>query len=289
MSKIKKQEHQELVEKILGKLEFFISGNMKKMFKEADEALFQAAESAKSIALQNDNFEFMNTLREQKDNIQKNFIDEFNKYIKPVSEIDELPKKGSSNQSNQLGLIEQDEMDEMVALRTISSKSEMNLQEELSHLTARFEFLELKNRNIFHAKALKAQYFCDAFQQVVTLTELSSENKLTLFKMFGEYFISQLKVLYDDINQLLVYDGILPQIELTGKINKTEDRQGHHGYEEAGVENEPNMPQGRGPSGGAAHRGGAAGGQGGGYAGGGAAGGQGGGYAGGGSAHHRLG
>jgi len=243
-----KEQHQELIEKILDKLEFFISSNMETLFKEADEVLFKLAESATSMAVQNSNFEFMNTLRAQKDGIQENFIKEFNLYIRPVSKAKDLPKKKHHNQSNQLGLIEQDEMDEMVTLKTISSKSEMNLQEELSHLAARFEHLALKNRNIFLAKALKAQYFCDAFQEAMNYSDLPNENKLALFKMYGKYFITQLKSLYDEINQLMIYEGILPQIELTGKINKSEDRAGsaHEEAQEDDAGPPGNAPQGQG-------------------------------------------
>jgi len=290
MSNADKLLHQELVEKILSKLEFFISSNIATLFKEADEILFKSAESATSIAIQNSNFEFMNALRAQKENIEKNFIDEYNLYLKPVSETKDLPKKKHHSQSNQLGLIEQDEMDEMVILKTISSKSEMNLQEELTHLDARFEFLALKNQNIFNAKALKAQYFCDAFQQAMTFSDLPNENKLIVFKMFGEYLISQLKVLYDEINQLMIYEGILPQIELTGKITKSEDRDYHHHEEEVQEEDigpSGNAPQRRGSAGGAVNRGGHAGGaqQGGGAGPGGSGAQQGGGAAGAGGGH----
>jgi hypothetical protein len=256
--------HVELVGNILHKLEFFISKNMEILFKEADEALFNSAQSATSINIQNNTFEFMNILREQKENIQESFVTEFNIYLQPVAEVNELPKKRHRNQSAQLGLIEQDEMDEMVLLKTISSKSAMNLQEELSHLGARFEHLALKNKSIFYGKALHPQHICDAFQECISFIDLPSESKLTLFKMFGEFFVGQLKTLYDELNQLLIEDGILPQIELTGKISKTEDRNYPHsekGGDEKHTEAPVNAPQRQGSASGAvydgAHGGGA--------------------------------
>ena len=217
-----KEPYADLVENILEKLEFFISSKMEILFKEADESLFKAAQSATSIAVQNANFEFMNSLRDQKANIENSFVTEFNVYIKPIADIKELPKKKQHNQSNQLGLIEQDEMDEMVALKTISSKSAMDFREELSHLESRFEHLALQTRHIFHAKALQPQNICDAFQEAMTYFDLPSENKLALYKMFGEFLIRQLKVLYDELNQLMIAEDILPQIELSGKISKSE-------------------------------------------------------------------
>lgn len=257
MSNKEIEPHAKLVETILDKLEFFISSNMDILFKEADESLFNAAQSATSIAVQNSNFEFMNALREQKGNIERNFVNEFNLYLKPVSELKELPKKKQRNQSNQLGLIEQDEMDEMVILKTISGKAAMELQEELSHLEARFEHLELKTKNIFHGNALEPQHICDSFQEAMNFSDLPSENKLTLYKMFGEYFISQLKTFYHEVNQLMIDDGILPQIELTGKISKTKEREHHQEeiIEDDAIEMSTDEPVGQRHSGGMLNRG----------------------------------
>ncbi|HEY9051657.1 MAG TPA: DUF1631 family protein, partial [Gammaproteobacteria bacterium] len=272
-----------LVDNIYSKLEFFFSGCMTALFEKADDFLFDAANKAGNIAQQNNLFEFMNALRAQKQAIEKGFVNELNYYLKPIAKCKELPKKKQHKKSEELGLIDQDEMDQMVALTTISSKAAMDMREALSHLDARLEHLGVLNTAIFHDKALDPKIVCEALQEALEFTDFSKDNKLILYKIFDQEVVRKLKELYKELNQLMIDEGILPQIELS-KIKRNES---HDMPEEEHEEEESQAPQGgrgsarRGGAGGTGHAGagGAAGGgqagSGAGYAGGGgAAGGQ---------------
>ncbi|MCW9013346.1 MAG: DUF1631 domain-containing protein [Gammaproteobacteria bacterium] len=230
----------ELIENILTKLEEYFSEHTVDLFKKTDEFLFNSANTATSIDVQNRMFEFMNGLRAQKDEMEKNFIQELSFYLQPVSEIAELPKKKKHKKpgSSQFSLVEQDEMDEMVTLTTISSKAAQNLNEELTHLHARLQRLALHNSNIFHANALEPVHICDAFQEAAAATDFDNKNKLVLFKKFGEEVVSSLKELYDEINQMMIDEGILPEIELSGVINPGSSGYGHGHEEEADIPEE---------------------------------------------------
>ena len=56
------QPYSQLVENILSKLEFYFSNSMETLFKQTDDFLFDSANSASSIDIQNRMFEFMNAL-----------------------------------------------------------------------------------------------------------------------------------------------------------------------------------------------------------------------------------
>lgn len=203
----------QLIEEILSKLEYYFSERMVTLFKETDDFLFDSANSARSIDIQNRMFEFMNALRSEKENIEKNFIKGLSFYLQPISEIDELPKKSHPQESNKLSLIEQDAMDEMVTLTTISSKAAMDLKEELNHLEIRLKALGEYNTNIFHGDALEPRQICDAFQEAISATYFENQDKLILYKQFGQHIVFPLKKLYDEINQMLIEQGILPEID----------------------------------------------------------------------------
>ncbi|HEX5636549.1 MAG TPA: DUF1631 family protein, partial [Gammaproteobacteria bacterium] len=212
--------HAELVEAILSQLEVFFSGKMAGLFVAADNYLFESANHAKNTAEQNRLFELMNALRKQREMIGKNFFNELNKFLRPVAICKELPKKKSHAPKGGLSLIDQDEMDELVALTTLIGKATMDCREELAHLEARFEHLALLNRNIFHAKALDPQHICDAFQEALVFSGFDKTNKLVLYKLFESEVVKHAKILYDDLNGLMIRAGILPQIEHTGKIRR---------------------------------------------------------------------
>ncbi len=246
-----------LVDNIYAKLEFFFSDRMTAMFEKADDFLFDSANKAGNIAQQNNLFEFMNALRAQKQGIEKGFLNELNYFLKPIAKSKELPKKKQHKQSDELGLIDQDEMDQMVALTTISGKAAMDLREELSHLDARLEHLGVLNPNIFHDRALNPRIICDALQEALEFSDFSKDNKLILYKIFDQEVIRKLKDLYKELNQLMVDDGILPQIELS-KIKRDES---HHPEPEDDFEEEEQAPS-QGGNRGFSRRGGFAGGAG---------------------------
>ena len=239
--------YQELVENILSQLEIFLSGQIKELFDKTDDFLFNSADHASSIDEQNRLFEFMNGLRVQKDEIEETFVKEFNIYLKPISENKALPSKKRRGDENVLGLIDQDEMDEMVAITTISSKAQMDNQEAISHLEARLEHLGLQTQHIFLPKALEPINFCHAFQEALSETEFSTRDKLILHKMFGQEVTGHLHELYKTLNELMIEEGVLPQIELSGKIKKTEEppmpQHGGDELPEGGGEEADNQPQ----------------------------------------------
>jgi len=240
-----------LVSSMLDKLEYFFSDRCVDLFKSADDFLFEHADKAANIAEQNETFEFMNALRAEKNGIEQRCIGEISKLLKPVSVFKELPSRKRHSDSDQLGLIDQGEMDEMVALTTISSKAAQDFREEFSHLEARLEHLALQDDSAFHAAAIEPRHICDAMQESLVMTDFTTSNKLILYKLFGAHVIYKLKSLYDELNQLMIDAGILPQIELSGKIKKSEDHSHHFDdFDEEELQDEQAPPPGGGYRGG---------------------------------------
>jgi len=236
------QAYSQLVENILSKLEFYFSNSMVTLFKETDNFLFESANSASSIDIQNRMFEFMNALRKQTDDIEKDFIKGLSFYLQPISDIDELPKKTHGSLDNKLSLVEQDEMDEMVTLTTISSKAAMDLQEELNHLEIRLKHLGEFNSNIFHGDALEPRQICDAFQEAISNTDFDNQNKLVLYNQFGQHVVFPLKKLYDEINELMINEGIYPEIDFSEYIHQGADADDYGSAHEEELQDEPVPP-----------------------------------------------
>ena len=206
----------ELIEEIISQLESFFSTHLTDMFKNADDYLFKAADEASSTAEQTGLFECMNAIRANKQTIQQGFIDELSIYLQPVSDLEELPEKKHKKKPTALGLVEQNEMDEMVTLTSISSKAAMDNSEAIDHLIKRFKELSLYNDHIFHAEALEPKHLCECMQDAVAKTNLIDANKLVVYQFFDTSLVKNLKLLYETLNNLLIEQGILPEIDFAG-------------------------------------------------------------------------
>ncbi len=208
----------ELVDEIISQLEAFFASHLDDLFKQADDYLFKAADEATSTAEQNGLFECMNAVRANQKNIKQDFVDELSFYFQPMSELDELPEKKQVKKEVTLGLIEQNEMDEMVTLTTISSKAAMDNSESINNLIARFKELGQYNDDIFHGEALEPKRMCDAMHEAVSNTDLIDGNRLVVYRFFNEALIKNIGSLYDALNNLLIEQGILPEIDYSGAV-----------------------------------------------------------------------
>jgi hypothetical protein len=226
------QPYAELIDNILESLHRFFSEHIKNLLMQTDDYLFHAADHASSISQQNAMFEFMNDLRAQNDDIEHKFFEEFNAYLRPIAESPRLPRKKNRKPPGQLSLVDNDEMDEMVAMTTISSKASMDFQEEISHLTARMQQVAMQNRSLFHPEALKPIHLCDAFQDALLDSGFSNDSKLILYRQFDKEVMRKIKGLYQELNDMLIEAGVLPQIELGGSISHGHGGGGYDDYDE---------------------------------------------------------
>jgi len=208
----------ELVDEIISQLEAFFAAHLDDMFQQTDDYLFSAADEATSTAEQNELFECMNAVRVNKKDIQQGFVDELSFYLQPMSELDDLPEKKQVKKNLELGLVEQNEMDEMVTLTTISSKAAMDHAEAINHLIARFKELGKYNDDIFHGEALEPKRFCDAMHESVSKTDLTDANRLVVYRFFNKALIKDTGSLYSTLNDLLIEQGILPEIDFSGAV-----------------------------------------------------------------------
>lgn len=211
----------QLLDKITDCLNEELSDLVGRMFDGADDMLFQLAENADSNEDQANYFETMRMLRMERPQVGNKFATSLKDRLQPVA----LKPAGQAFDEDELSLVDQSEMEEMVAISAMHSKA-MNLYgEAVRHLEARIEHLSLKNTNTFSKDALAPKSLCDAFKDALTDIELSTNNKLILYKLFDQEVILHLETFYQKLNQIFIDEGILPQIKLSS--SKTEPRKSH--------------------------------------------------------------
>ena len=119
----------------------------------------------------------------------------------------------------ELSLIDTDEMEEMVAITTMHSNALNLFGDDVNYLEARIEFLEIMSAPIFGHKAINPNRICEAFQTSINPLDLTPEKKMVLFKYFDEHVNLKLANLYQTINNMLVEEGILPEVILSSKTD----------------------------------------------------------------------
>jgi len=186
------------------------------MFNGADDILFQLAENADSNEDQTQYFDTMRMLRTERSNVSQNFANNINTYLQAEQKTE---KKVFDE--DELSLVDQSEMEELVAVSAMHSKAMNQYGEAVNHLEARIEFLSLKLNNVFPKDALSPKNICESFKDALSDIELSTNNKLILYKLFDQEVVLQLASLYKKLNQLFIDKGVLPQIKLG---NTTERR-----------------------------------------------------------------
>ncbi len=184
-----------------------------KLLNDADNRLFELADSASSNEERNRFYELMRLLRDSKTEISTEFNLNIAPLLRPyaVTEAEKQAQKEDSN--DELSLVDQADMDDMVMIKSMGERAAGIYREQLSHLEARLEHLALKTPKIFAKDALKPVNFCQAFDDAIK-EYFDQKNKTILFNLFYQNVMTRLTSLYDSINNRLIDAGILPQIKL---------------------------------------------------------------------------
>jgi len=200
-----------LISQIAGCLNEELSELVGRLFDGADDMLFQLAENADSNEDQNEYFDTMRMLRVERKNIGQNFAANLKSHL-TASHNNE--NQNTDIADDELSLVDQDEMEELVAVSAMHSKAMSLYGEAVGHLEARIEFLSLKSPGLFAKDALAPKNICESFKDALADIELSTNNKLVLYKLFDQEVILHLETLYKKLNQLFIDQGVLPQIKL---------------------------------------------------------------------------
>ncbi len=213
-----KKDYTRLTEELYTCLNEHLMILMNQMLNTAGDRLFNLSENAESNEKQMIYLDTIRLLKNERSIISNQFF---------VSLNQSLGQKGTSqntNDSDELSLVEQDEMEEMVAITTIHSQAMNLFGEEVNHLQARLEYLEISGISIFEKDAIEPKSLCEVFKQTLDPLDLSIETKLVFYRLYNDMINIKLGVLYQSLNELCIKAGILPEIVLkTSRVDIFEE------------------------------------------------------------------
>ena len=194
------------------------------MVNSADKKLFDLAEQARSDEEQMKFMDCTRIFQTEKNDISYHFFENLNSSLS----LTQPNTNSTSSDNEELRLVDQDEMEEMVAITTMHAKAMNLFGQEVSHLEARLEYLELMCEKSIDKESLDPKHICEIFQRTIENVEIAIDVKLIFYKLFDQEVISKLGVMYKTINQIFIDNDVLPEIILNTtkqeEIEEDEDK-----------------------------------------------------------------
>ena len=202
-----------------------LSALLQGFFPSVEEALFAAANYARSNDEQRVFMEAIGELKKRRGKI----ITSFNRAA--LDQMDELSSTGTIKLKEQdlkdiehnLSLVNKDEFEDWLIIKVMISKAETCLQEKLFALHVRFSQL---TGGLFNDEnnPVGPSVICHSFSSAMEGLEFSSEIEKLIYQSFEKAVVLKLGDMYDDVNSVLINSGVLSEIEFSklikGKIEK---------------------------------------------------------------------
>lgn len=180
-------------------------------FDAVDDSLFELANNARSNNEQNRYFEAMREIRIKRRGVEKAFKESVSRLFAdpPGSRTPETPVSNNAHPDT-LSLVENDELEEQVALNAMISKSRVYFQGPLLQLQTRFTAIYPHASEEAPINPMAPEHLCGAFVETAQALEIQIRERLIVLKQFDRYVVSNLGMLLDEANRILIQAGIIP-------------------------------------------------------------------------------
>jgi len=201
-----------------------LKGLLRKLFDNADDALFELADNAASNGEQAKYFDAMRELRLQRKQIAllmlQSAVRSFNQagsFKLSATHNTEVPTSLDS-----LSLVKNDELEERVAIDSMVSKARSACGQELDHYEIRVLSL-FPNISIDQSHTPGSpETFIHGFVDGCKDLQVDIAAKLVVFKLFDKYVLSGIDKIYKEANLALVSDGVMPDLkQIRQSVRKT--------------------------------------------------------------------
>lgn len=111
-----------------------------------------------------------------------------------------------------LSLVEHSDLEETIAITSITHRAEGFYAEQLWALQQRLALLNDGEKLDDRSNPASPVQFCEALRKVLASLDMDAKTKIIGYKIFDQEVVGQLEGLYDEINQYLVHQNLLPNL-----------------------------------------------------------------------------
>lgn len=186
-----------------------------KMFDGADDALFKLSDGARGA--QGEHFEAMRVLRIERRHIEESFVSEVGQPMSPRGEAGTLSTQVTEDDSqsilDELSLVDNDEMEKSIAIKNTAQRAQGMFKESIGDLETRLAWLGEKYDKPLNKTMFSPAIIAESFSHAMDPVELPIGSKLVVFKLFDQEVARKLGPMYAELNNLLIKEGVLPEIK----------------------------------------------------------------------------
>src|SRR5690554_3340623 len=220
-------------------------------FDAVDDSLFELANNARSNNEQNRYFEAMREIRIKRKGVERHFQNTVAQFFANPPHTVQLHEDTLGRQANadNLALVGNDDLEEQVALNAMITKAKAHFQGPLIQLQARFSHVYEGASDQSPVNPMAPEHLCSAFTEAIQALEIQIRERLILLKQFDRYVVSNLGMLLDEANRILVQAGVIPNFRYHGKAGQQHSASESHAA--SGSQDNASVPNDSQSSGGA--------------------------------------
>lgn len=191
-------------------------------FDAVDDSLFELANNARSNNEQNRYFEAMREIRIKRKGVEKHFQSAVGQlFVTPPRSAAPEVVDHSATTADTLSLVQNDELEEQVAMNAMISKARAYFQGPLLQLQTRFSSVYPNATDDDPVNPMAPEHLCSAFVEAAQALEIQIRERLIVLKQFDRYVVSNLGMLLDEANRILIQAGVIPNFRYHGKASQT--------------------------------------------------------------------
>ncbi len=194
-----------------------LQGLVATLFENIDDALFDLAEKAENNSVQTQYFDGMREVRKKRQLVERLFQDQLSKIFNEFAAGKMQAARGDSPAANNgdLSLIDDKELEESLAIASTVAKAENRLARPLYAVNQRLSVMLGGAKVEDSTNPIAPAPLCQAFRYSMREMDLNLQTQLIILKLFDRYVMAGLDGLYEEVNELLIQAGVLPQIRHT--------------------------------------------------------------------------
>lgn len=200
---------------------------IRKLYDQLDDALFELAQKAENNTLQSLYFDAMREVRLRREAFvsayTENFVNGYQSCCDCIQHDDVVSIKSALESESTLSLVEADDLEEQIAISALINKAQHHFSRSLSELAHRYAYLLGGDALEPEKQPLSPRVITEAFQAACSVFEIPLEVKLILYKLLDKHVMGSLQGVYDQVNQLLIKQGVFPDSIPTLNTLKKED------------------------------------------------------------------
>lgn len=188
-------------------------------FDAVDDSLFELANNARSNNEQNRYFEAMREIRIKRKGVERHFQNAVAQFFANPPRAGQLqPQEPAPHASaDTMALVGNDDLEQQVALNAMITKAKAHFQGPLLQLQARFTEVYQDAKEDAPVNPLAPEHLCSAFTEALQSLEIQIRERLIVLKQFDRYVVSNLGMLLDEANRILIQAGVIPNFRYQGK------------------------------------------------------------------------